>query len=64
MIQFVKEDLFIKMKVEKIATIVLLTVRGVFENGQQYPSISTKGKATPLDVSDVSRKIATSFKSL
>ena len=64
MIQFVKEDLFQKYKIEKIANIILQTVRGMFEKGQRYPSISPKGKAVPLNVTDATRIIAISLKKL
>jgi len=36
----------------------------MFKNFHQYPSISPKGKAGPLDVSDATRNIATSLKKL
>ena len=64
MIQFHKEDLFQNTKIQKSATIILLTVKGMFQNGQRYPSISMWGKARTLDVSDASQKIATSLKTL
>ena len=64
MIQFVKEDLSQKYKIEKIANIILQTIKGMFEKGQRYLSISPKGKAAPLDVTDATRNIATSLKKL
>ena len=64
MIQFVKEDLFQKYKIEKIGNIILQTVKGMLTNCEQYPSISPKGKAAPLDVTDATRKISTSLKKL
>ena len=64
MIQFHNEGLFQKHKIQKIAAIIILTVKGMFQNGERYPSISMRGKARSLDVSDASRKIATSLKTL
>ena len=64
MIQAHKEGLFQKIKIQKIATIIILTVKGMFQHGQRYPSISMRGKARSLDVRDASRKIATSLKTL
>ena len=64
MIQFVKEDLFQKPKIMKISTIIILTVIGMFKNFHRHPSISPKGKAGPLDVSEASKKNATSLKRL
>jgi hypothetical protein len=64
MIQFVKEDLFQKPKIQKISTIIILTVLNMFKNFHRYPSISPKGKAGQLDVSEATQKIATSLKKL
>jgi len=64
MIQFYKEDLFQKTKIKKIATIILLTANGMFENGLRYQALSNRGQARNLDFDNASRNIATTLKSL
>jgi len=62
MIQFHNEGLFQKHRIQKIAAIIILTVKGMFQNGERYSSISMRGKTRLLDVSEASRMIATSLK--